>query len=302
MSTASKSNHALRLLPLAMGFLILLAQPASAQPAPGLEEKLQAAQTILLAGQARTWMDLPHPPYNAAITVKTKLERAGFRVALDRSQPHQHVLVMTYLEAEGREYGKLQRGTNITCELTIWRVTPGAPQKLWTRTIESSTSWPVPIGSPYWDAVQNLEENPYYYYIGELAQGLTASQEDAGAVFARALRQKKLGGSTYESGGGQASGHVVANAEARLNAIRELGRLKDRRALPTLWDLAATKDEHETSQRDTALKAIGDIGDPDSLDRLNALYNAETDEGLKAVLDKAITRIMEQNQSEGGSK
>jgi hypothetical protein len=296
----SSMTNAIRVLALpssVAGLIVLLAGPASTQA-----DTPQPAQTILLAGQATTWMALPSPPYNAAVTVKTKLERVGFRVTFDRAQPHQHVLAMTYIETQGREYGKLDRGTNISCEFTLWRVTSGAPEKLWSRTIESSTSWPVPIGSHYWDAVQNLEENPYYYYIGELAHGLTASQEDAGAVFARALRQKKLGGAPYESGGGQASGHVVANAEARLNAIRELGRLKDRRALPTLWELAATQDEHETSQRDTALKAIGDIGDPDSLDRLNALYNAETDEGLKAVLDKAITRIREQNQSEGGSK
>jgi hypothetical protein len=205
------------------------------------------------------------------------------------------VLVMTYLETEGREYGKLQRGTDITCELTFWRMEAGAPRKLWSRTIESSTSWPVPIGSHYWDAVQNLEENPYYYYVGELALGLAAGRDDAGDVFIRALGQKKLGGSTYESGGVQAGGHVVANAQARLNAIRELGRLRDRRALPTLWELAAEKDDSDTSQRDTALKAIGDIGDPASLDRLGALYETNPDEGLRSVVEKAMARIREQN-------
>lgn len=247
-------------------------------------------------------MDLPTPPYNAAITVKTKLERVGFHVTFDQTRPHQHVLVLIYIETEGREYGKLQRGTNITVELALWRPTAGAPKRLWSRTIESSTSWPVPIGSHYWDAVQNLEENPYYYYLGELAQGLTTDEDDAGAVFTRALQQKKLGGSTHESGGVQAGGHVVANAEARLNAMRELGRMKDRRALPTLWELAGEKDEFDTSQRDTALKAIGEIGDPDSLDRLNALYNTETDPGLRAVLEQAMARIREQRQSDGGSK
>jgi len=282
---------ALRLLSLAVGLVVL---PIQADGAPPAQDALQGAPVVLLAGQAKTWLDLPKPPYNAAVTVKTKLERAGLRVTFDRTQSHQHVLVITYLETEGRDYGKLQRGTDITCEFSYWRMETGSPKKAWSRTIESRTSWPIPIGSHYWDAVQNLEENPYYYYIGELVRGLTEGRDDAGAVFTRALRQKRLGGSTMDGGGSQETGHVVANAEARLNAIRELGRLKDRRALPTLWELAGEKEEHFTSQRDAALAAIGEIGDPESLDRLSALYNAETDNGLRTVLERAMARIREQ--------
>ncbi len=289
----------LRSVSLVVCLVVLQGQADGAQPA---QDAPQSAPVVLLAGQAKTWLDLPGPPYNAAITVKTKLERAGFRVTFDRAQPHQHVLVITYLETEGREYGKLQSGTNISCEFSYWRMESGSPRKAWSRTIESSTSWPIPIGSHYWDAVRNLEENPYYYYIGELIHGLAEGRDDAGAIFTRALRQKRLGRSTTDGGGSQETGHVVANAEARLNAIRELGRMKDRRALPTLWELAGEKEEYDTFQRDAALTAIGEIGDPDSLDRLSALYNRETDYGIRTVLEKAMARIREQRQSEGGSK
>ena len=303
MSMATDAARAIRLLSQAMSLVILLAQTATGQPAPAAPpDRLQATQTVLLAGQAATWKPLAQPPYNAAITVKIKLEQAGFRVTFDQTQPHRFVLVLTYIETQGREYGKLERGTDITCEFVFWRVESGTAKKLWSRTIESSTTWPVPIGSHYWDAVQNLEENAYYYYIGELARGLAVTREDEGAVFTRALRQKRLGESASGGGGVQAAGHVVANAGARLNAIGELGRLKDRRALPTLWELAVERDEHGTSQRDAAIKAIGDIGDLDSLDRLSALYNTETDHELRTVLEQAIARIREQRQSEGGSK
>jgi hypothetical protein len=289
-----------RRLLLVAGMLTVLAT------VPVSGERTPAPPTILLAGQASTSKDLDRPPYNAAITIKTKLERAGFRVTFDRAQPHQHVLAMTYLETEGREYGKLQRGTDIICEFTVWRVTSGSPEKRWSHTVEASTSWPMAIGSHYWDAVRNLEENPYYYYIGELTRELANGRNDAGAVFADALRQQKLGGSTYESGGVQASGHVVANAEARLNAMRELGRMRDRRALPVLWELieqGGRSDELEDSaQRDTALRTIGEIGDPASMDRLSAFYNTHTEESLRAVAEKAMARIREQNQSAGGSK
>lgn len=287
-----------------LAFLVA-AQPVNGEPSLPPSATSQAAQTVLLAGQARTWLDLPEPPYNAAVTVKSKLERAGFRVTFDQTQPHHHVLVMTYIETQGREYGKLDHGTNISVEFTFWGVSSGKPQKRWTRTIESSTSWPIPVGSHYWDAVQNLEENPYYYYVGELLRGLT-TQEDEGAVFTRVLRQKKLEGTTYESGGFQSSGHVVANAEARLNAIRELGRLKDRRALPTLWELVeqtrGSDEPVDTAQRNVALAAIGAIGDQMAYERLNRLYETETDSDLRVVIEKAMAQIREQRQSDGGSK
>ncbi len=296
---ASHGARALRWLSLVTALVALPGAMERVQPA---QDAPQAKPVVLLAGQVKTWLDLEAPPYNAAVTVKTKLERAGFRVTFDRAQSHQHILVINYAETEGRDYGKLQHGTDITCAFSYWRMESGSPKKVWSRTIESSTSWPIPIGSHYWDAVQNLEENPYYYYIGELVHGLAEGQDDAGAVFTEALQQQKLGGSTSESGGFQSTGHVVANAEARLNAIRELGRLKDRRALPTLWKLAGEKEEYYTSQRDAAITAIGEIGDPESLDRLSAIYNTDTDHGFRAVLEKAMTRIREQRQSEGGSK
>lgn len=298
MATAAGFLHALRLLALTICLLVPYAPADGAQPVLNTPEP---ATTVLLAGEAKTWLDLPMPPYNAAITVKAKLERAGFRVTFDPTQPHRHVLVINYLETEGREYGKLQRGTDITCEFVFWQMESGSPNKLWARTIESSTSWPIPIGSHYWDAVQNLEENPYYYYIGELIQGVTHGRDDPGSVFTRALQQKKLGESTTGGGGMQPTGHVVANAEARLNAIRELGRLKDRRALPTLWELTGERDEYDTSQRDAAITAIGEIGDPGSLDRLSAIYNTDTDPGFRAVLEKAMARLRERQPQQSSN-
>lgn len=298
MSAMTASLRAIRLLAFAMCLWVLPLQAIGAPLAPATPD---AGPMVLLAGQAATWLDLPNPPYNAAVTVKTKLERAGFRATFDPAQPHRHVLVINYLETEGREYGKLQRGTDIACEFVFWRLEAGTPKRMWARTIESSTSWPIPIGSHYWDAVQNLEENPYYYYIGELLHDVTTGRDDPGAVFTRALQQQKLGDSSTGGGGAQSTGHVVANAGARLNAIHELGLLRDRRALPTLWELAGEKDEHDTAQRDAAITAIGEIGDPESLDRLSTLYNTDTDPSFRVVLEKAMTRIREQQPQQSSN-
>jgi hypothetical protein len=266
----------------------------------------QGAQTILLAGRATTWLDLPEPPYNVAITVKSKLERAGFRVIFDQAQPHDYVLAMTYQETPGPAYSQLESGTHISLEVTLWRVAQGQPQRLWVQRIESSTSWPTPVGSPYWDAVQNLEEDPYYYFLGDLVQGIAVNHEDVVTVFARVLRQTTLREEADTGEGFQAPGDVVANQGARLNAIRELGRLKDPRALPILWQLIEqgypSHDISTVREQIAAVAAIGDIGDPAASDRLSRLAETTTDPGLRHALEQARARLTEQAHPGGHAK
>lgn len=247
-------------------------------------ESLHTVRTLLLAGEVSTWLDLAEPPYNIAVTLKIKLERAGFRVVLDPDQPHDAVLVIQYQESPGREYQRFEQGTTITCDLALRHKAVGTVQAY---RFEAATTWPTPVGSLYWDAVQNLEENPYYYYLGELMKGWLGAQEDAGAVFSRMLRHPPMTIST-DGGGSQPTGQVIANQEARLNAVRELGRLKDRRALETLWGLVA---QPSVREREVAVAAIGDIGDPASLDRLTKLYETETDPEMRAAAEAAMTRI-----------
>ena len=49
---------------------------------------LQNIHTILVAGTVQTWLNVPSPPYNVGITLKLKLEDAGFQVVFDPKQPH----------------------------------------------------------------------------------------------------------------------------------------------------------------------------------------------------------------------
>lgn len=243
--------------------------------------------TLLMTGQVSTWMDLPEPPYRVAIAIKMKLERAGFRVVFDPAEPHEAVLVIHYQETPGPEYASLEQGTKILCEVTLKQPGGGTHAPGFAHRFEAATSWPTPVGSLYWDAVQHLEENPYYYYLGELVQGWITARNDAGAVFSKMLRQPPM---TISMSGedAQPTAQAVANQVARLDAIRELGRTKDRRAIETLWELVGQSNQQE---RAAAVAAIGEIGDPGMLDRLTQLRESQPDANLRVVLERAIARI-----------
>lgn len=256
-------------------------------PPPQQPESPRAVHTLLMTGQVSTWIDLPEPPYKVAIAIKMKLERVGFRVVFDPAESHEAVLVINYQETPGPEYANLEQGTKILCDVTLQGPIGAARVPDFAHRFEAATSWPTPVGSLYWDAVQHLEENPYYYYLGELLQGWLTAKNDAGAVFSKMLRQPPLTIS-MDGGGNQPTAQVVANQLARLDAIRELGRMKDRRVIETLWELVGQSNQQE---REAAVAAIGEIGDPAALDRLTQLSQTESDADMREIVEAAIARI-----------
>ncbi|MDR4484320.1 MAG: hypothetical protein R3B95_14090 [Nitrospirales bacterium] len=56
------------------------------------QQILQNIHTILIAGTVQTWLNMPSPPYNVGVTLKLKLEDAGFQVVFDPEQPHDAIL------------------------------------------------------------------------------------------------------------------------------------------------------------------------------------------------------------------
>ncbi len=262
------------------------AEPDTAQPQP---EQGPAGLMILLTGEVKTWLNLPEPPYSAAVTIKQKLEQTGFRVTMDPRQPYDAVMIVDYEETQGRQYRALEHGTEITCDLKLFYLAMSKDSPVWTTHVEAGTSWPTPIGSLYWDAVQNLEENPYFYYLGPLLAGWLANRDEVGVVFGRMITQRSAQ-STTEGGGFQQSGTVVAQDGARLNAIREIGRLKERRALPALWELV---ENGEADQQAAAIRAIGEVGDPSAVDRLSRLHDKESDPDRRTVLMNVLTQILQ---------
>lgn len=247
-------------------------------------ESLKAVQVILVAGRERSVSGMPETPYQIGMRIKLKLEQAGYRVVLDPQEAHDAVLLVEYQEVLGREYPTLERGTKITCGIALHHPAVG---KLFSYNLEAETSWPRPFGSLYWDAVQNLEENPYYYYLAELVRGWLTRQADSVDVFSTVLRQAPLHLS-MDGSDEVVTPRVAANLGARLNAIHELGTRRDARALETLWTLVW---QNSTVERKAAIAAIGEIGDPSSAERLTDLANSEAPSPIRAAAAAALARI-----------
>lgn len=253
------------------------------------EPTLGSVRTLLLLDRVSTWLAMPRPPYNIAITVKLKLERAGYRITLEPEEPHEALLIITYVESPGREYARLEQGTVITCDLELYSpVSPGT-NPLLSYHLTAETAWPLPVGSLYWNAVQNLEEDPYYYYLAELFEGYLARREPAGKVFARMLREPPLAIPSQESGQ-QVTARIAANQGARRRTIHELGRVGGKDAQETLWFLV---EQSNFLEQKTALEALGELRDPSSLPRLTELLKSETDPTLKATAEATIAEIQE---------
>lgn len=278
-----------------LGFVLVLSLAGAVHAAsdqPGGEarasepqrELLRQVRTVLLSSKVTSWLRRGEPLYNITVAFKTKLGRAGFQVVLDPQQPHDAVLDIDYRESPGREYQPLQQGTKVSCQVALRHPILGV---VLAYHFEAETSWPVPAGSPYWDAISRLEENPYYYYFGELVQGWLTAQADAVAVFSAVLRQPpvKISSQGTEE---MITAQMAANLTARLYAIQELGLRRDRRALDTLWKLVAQPTAHE---RRAAIAAIGEIGDPASVEPLARLLESEPEPSIRAAAAAAIERI-----------
>lgn len=256
--------------------------------APDAPRPTRTVETILLTERIETWLDVPAPPYNITVTVKEKLERVGYRATRDPEQPHEAVLVIRYEESPGRTFRFLEQGTRIDCLFRLFDPHGAVDQPLVTVHLQTETGT-QPTSSLYWDAVQRLEENPYYYYFGELLSGWLAEGLRPGDVFARVLREPPLAIS-MEGEGTHLTARHAANELARRAAIEELGRLKHRRALETLWDLAERSTRQE---RNAALAAIGEVGDRRSAARLSQLLESETDPLLRATIEASLARLQE---------
>lgn len=288
----SRPNPAVLALPLVLG--LLLATPAlspaaresSFSVASGAIPPATPVDTILLTTHVETWLQMQTPPYNVGVTVKQKLERVGYRVTGDPSEPHDAVLAVTYLEEPGRTYRFLEQGTRITCRFALSIPPRHEGHAVISIDLETETG-PTPLGSLYWDAVQRLEENPYYYFLGELLAGWLRREESATQVFAEVLRDPPLSISTAGEGA-TTTARQAANGLARRGAIEELGRSQDAKALDTLWHLA----EHAArKEREAALVAIGELGEPSSRDRLLELHAAESDPALRAAIEASLSRL-----------
>jgi|GEM_PF-5997278 len=245
-------------------------------------ERLHHIHTLLLTGTASTWLNLPAPPFNALVTVKRKLQEAGFQVVLDSATPHDATMDIQYKEMPNGQFQILSQGTQLMLQTRLHHPQIG---EIFSRTFSASTN-PIPLKSLYWDAVQNLEEDPYFFYFGDIVKGWVEDQEPASSVLTHMLRrpyQNETGNDLDDE-----YGKAFLRNKARLNTIKETRQWPKSQAEDILWDLA----EHAIpEERSAAANVLGSIGDASFLPRLSQLAVNDPDTTVRFAIQEAIRII-----------
>lgn len=246
-------------------------------------QTLQSIRTILLTGSVATWLNLPQPPYNVFVTVKMKLQNAGFLVVLDPNEDHDAVLTVRYEEIPSGQFQVLEQGTAIRFETWMTHRDLG---KVFSEKLEARPDV-VAIGGLYWGAIHNLEENPYFFYLGEFLKGLIQKQADAASVLEVMLRrpyQKEEMRHPLEDDPRMES----VRRGARLRAIEEMARLNNADTRTVLWDLT---ERASMEERRAAVDQLGRIGDSSFVPKLSHIAQHDPDQAVQVAAETAIARI-----------
>ncbi len=247
---------------------------------------LRQIQTILLTGTVQTWLDVPAPPYNVGIVLKLKLEDAGFQVVFDPNQPHDANLRIHYEEIPSGTFQVLEQGTSIRYEMQLVHERLG---EIFSRRFIAEPN-EIPVGSLYWDTVSNLEEDPYYCFIGDLIQGQIQHGQKAQEILLEVLLRPFTHPERSNAAGARGAAQGAVKQSARLNLIQELGR--GRFSMPeaqeALWTLAK---KAQPNERGTAMTQLGRIGDPSFLLPMADLLEKEDNPEVRSAGEHAMSLI-----------
>ena len=258
------------------------------EPARSLEDQkvLHHIHTILVAGTVQTWLNVPSPPYNVGVTLKLKLQDAGFQVVFDPKQPHDAILHIQYEEIPSGQFQVLEQATAIRYQMELVHDRLG---KIFSHHFEAQPN-AIPLGSLYWDAIGNLEEDPYYCFVGDLIRGhIDRDQNEQDMlleVLVRPFTQQEL----VNAAGARGATQAIVQQRARLNIIQELGEglFHTPEAQETLWMVAR---KAQPNERGAALTQLGKIGDASFLSPLTQLLEREDNPEVRSAAEHAIGLI-----------
>ena len=176
-------------------------------------------------------------------SLRNKLVGAGFTVVPEPDQPHDVELRVDYREERGREIRFDLYATVIVCHLRLLRPDGTTLADLTIRELPPDDP---SVTAPYTDVVNQLETNPYYYFLGEIVKDRLVSGSDVTGglinAFARLTAQREpvygsMAGAPPNPGDTLPPAEELYVREVRANTMRELARLKDARAIPVLMNL-----------------------------------------------------------------
>ena len=248
---------------------------------------LQTIHTILVAGTVQTWLDAPAPPYNVGVTLKLKLEDAGFQVVFHPSQPHDAILHIQYEEIPGGQFRVLEQSTAIRYRMQLMHDRLG---EVFSHYFEAEPS-AVPLKSLYWDAISNLEEDPYYCFVGDLIRGQIYQGQNEEDMLLEILLRPFTRQDLVNSAGARMAAQSTIQERARLNIIQELGQgaFHTPEAQEALWTIAS---KAQPNERGAAMTQLGKIGDSSFLSPLTKLLENEDNPQVRSAAEHAI-RLLE---------
>jgi hypothetical protein len=247
---------------------------------------LQTIHTILVTGTVQTWLDAPAPPYNVGVTLKLKLEDAGFQVVFHPSQPHDAILHIQYEEIPGGQFQVLEQSTAIRYGMRLMHDRLG---EVFSRYFEAELS-AIPLKSLYWDAIGNLEEDPYYCFVGDIIKGHIRQGQDEQDMLLEVLVRPFTSEDLVNSAGARGAAQESIQQRARLNIIEKLGQgeFHTPEAQEALWMIAH---KAQPNERGAALTQLGKIGDSSFLAPLAQLLEKEDNPEVRFATEQAIRLI-----------
>lgn len=289
-----------RRLPYSLGRLILFfilavifslteslpaADPSQTAP-PGTQEDqqtLQNIQTILVTGTIQTWLNVPAPPYNVGITLKLKLEDAGFQVVFDPQQPHDANLRIQYKEFPSGQFQVLEEATAVNYHMQLVHDRLG---EIFSHQFEARPN-AIPVGSLYWDTIGNLEEDPYYCFVGDLIHGSLHGSQNEEDILVEVLVRPFTEQNLVNPAGSRGSAQATVQQRARLNIIQALGQkpFDTPEAREALWMVAK---QAQPDERGAAFTQLGKIGDASFLSPLTRLLEQEDNPEVRSAAEHAI--------------
>ncbi len=249
---------------------------------------------IYLDVHASTWRARGRVSFALAPALKSKLTSAGFAVTQDPETPHDLTLTVDYREERGKPISLGLSGTEITCLVTL--DDPRLGRLLATRIHEAPTYTEL-VTAPYVEVVEKFQENPYFYFFGELIRGSVEDHVDLTGALIQALAHQldrelhKRVPTPFDTLLSPAETfpdldlHYASRAQE--NAVRELGRLKDSRAIALLERLMLHPDRQI---RLSTVLALGEFDVPSVASTMTRVLQTDADSAVRDAANSILTR------------
>lgn len=242
----------------------------------------------------RTWRSRGRVSFGLIPSLKMKLTSAGFAVTQDPERPHDLRFKVAYREERGKQISLNLGGTEITCVMLLHHPQEG---RLFSTKIHESPRYAELVTAPYVEVVEQFQTNPYFYYIGDLIRGRIDAHLDTTAALIQAV-QRQFDRERYPRVATpldtlESPAEIFPDLDlhfaalAQENAIDELGRLKDSRAIDLLKTLMFHSDPRT---RLRAVPARGEFNSPSLAPAMTRVVRADSDADVRDAAAAVLTR------------